>query len=393
MHALISRRFTLMLLCTLVIGALAASSHPFLTPTLAKGTFKTGTPQDDSSERKKDEDSKQPEKPKVSTPAARDESSDSRSNGSVVSPSQERRDNRQSAPSDRTTSYPVQRRDEGTPDLRGQIVKREEGRDPEYRFRKHYTDTFYHPYDREFWSSYPYYDRGAIIIISPERWRDRTQNWRRTYEYVRPRPASIEEALVDIEATWMERNIEFLMWHVDNTGGVDIYLDGKYSHTLSPRQIYKLTDEALQSTVTTSFQFTSVEKHASSARAAARHEYVGPGRRSQTVHLVYYLEKVRERWLIDRIDVRKRPYGSPSCFIATAAFGSPTERDVLTLRRFRDEHLLTNRPGRAFVAAYYHVSPPIAEMISESESARAVVRTLLTPVIQLCRLVDPAAAR
>ncbi|MCX6374810.1 MAG: hypothetical protein NTU88_02005, partial [Armatimonadetes bacterium] len=295
--------------------------------------------------------------------------------------------------SDSTTYSPVQQRDEGTPDLRGQIVKREEGRDPDYRFRKHYTDTFYHPYDREFWSSYPYYDRGSVIIISPDRWQDRTPNWRRTYEYVHPSPGSLEEALVDIEATWMERNLEFLMWHVDDTGHVDVYLDGKYSHTLSSRQIYKLTDEALQSTETTSFQFTSVSRHASSARASARHEYIGPDRREQTVYLVYYLEKVRERWVIDRIDVRKRPYGSPNCFIATAAFGSPMETDVLTLRQFRDDHLLTNRPGRAFVAAYYRISPPIAGMIRESEPARAVVRMLLRPVIQLCRLVDPAAAR
>lgn len=382
MHALISRRFTLVLLCTLVIGALAASSHPFLTPALAKGAFKTVTPQDDSSE-----------EPEVSTPAAIDESSSSRTDNGAVSRTQEQRDDRQNDSSNSATYSPVQQRDEGTPDLRGQIVKREEGRDPDYRFRKHYTDTFYHPYDREFWSSYPYYDRGSVTIINPDRWQDRTPNWRRTYEYLRPQPGSLEEALVDIEATWMERNLEFLMWHVDDTGRVDVYLDGKYSHTLSPRQIYKLTDEALQSTETTSFQFTSVDRQASSARASARHEYVGPDRREQTVYLVYYLEKVRERWVIDRIDVRKRPYGSPNCFIATAAFGSPMERDVLTLRQFRDDHLLTNGPGRAFVAAYYRISPPIAGMIRESEPARAVVRMLLSPVIQICRLVDPAAAR
>ena len=55
------------------------------------------------------------------------------------------------------------------------------------------------------------------------------------------------------------------------------------------------------------------------------------------------------------------------CFLATAAWGSYQEPHVQVLRRFRDEVLLTNGPGRAFVSAYYATSPPLAD--SDSQSA------------------------
>jgi hypothetical protein len=62
------------------------------------------------------------------------------------------------------------------------------------------------------------------------------------------------------------------------------------------------------------------------------------------------------------------------CFIATAAYGTPEAGEIDTLRRFRAEFLLHNPPGRAFVAVYYAVSPPIANFISEHEVIRIAVR-------------------
>ncbi|MGI9308505.1 MAG: CFI-box-CTERM domain-containing protein, partial [Gammaproteobacteria bacterium] len=79
--------------------------------------------------------------------------------------------------------------------------------------------------------------------------------------------------------------------------------------------------------------------------------------------------------------VTEREDDNDGCFIATAAFGTYWEPNVLVLRQWRDNFLLRNEPGRAFVAAYYRHSPPVADWIAEREWARAITRGVLTPLV------------
>jgi hypothetical protein len=72
----------------------------------------------------------------------------------------------------------------------------------------------------------------------------------------------------------------------------------------------------------------------------------------------------------------------PKCFIATAAYGSPTARELDTLRAFRDKALLRSELGTALVEFYYQTSPPIASFIAGHEAIRTVVReAILDPIV------------
>ena len=66
-----------------------------------------------------------------------------------------------------------------------------------------------------------------------------------------------------------------------------------------------------------------------------------------------------------------------SCFIATAVYGDPYAEEVIALRRFRDETLLTNIFGKIFVRIYYKVSPPIAEKLKQMPKTSAFIRKIL----------------
>jgi hypothetical protein len=72
------------------------------------------------------------------------------------------------------------------------------------------------------------------------------------------------------------------------------------------------------------------------------------------------------------------------CFIATAAYGTDTAKEINILREFRDEVLLPNSLGIRFVSLYNKISPPIARLISQHEALRAVVRVgFVDPIVKI----------
>lgn len=73
------------------------------------------------------------------------------------------------------------------------------------------------------------------------------------------------------------------------------------------------------------------------------------------------------------------------CFVATAAHGDIDAPEVVLLRRFRDQKLLTNTPGRVATAAYYRIGPYAAAVIRRYPTLRPPARRALAPAVWWAR--------
>ena len=81
------------------------------------------------------------------------------------------------------------------------------------------------------------------------------------------------------------------------------------------------------------------------------------------------------------------PPAKSTCFIATAAYGTPFAQEIDILRSFRDNKLEKSRFGRGLVKSYYQMSPPIANMIATSELRRMIVRFFLNPIVKFFKRI------
>ncbi len=64
-----------------------------------------------------------------------------------------------------------------------------------------------------------------------------------------------------------------------------------------------------------------------------------------------------------KLPLKYRPAG---CYIATCVYGSYDCPEVWVLRRYRDQHLQKSVMGRAFIAAYYTISPTLVEIFGNT---------------------------
>lgn len=71
------------------------------------------------------------------------------------------------------------------------------------------------------------------------------------------------------------------------------------------------------------------------------------------------------------------PAKKAGCFIATAVYPYSDAPQLSTLRRYRDETLMSTAPGRVAVRIYYRWSPPLAAWLSSRPACAALVRRAL----------------
>lgn len=75
------------------------------------------------------------------------------------------------------------------------------------------------------------------------------------------------------------------------------------------------------------------------------------------------------------------------CFVATATYGTPDAREVLTLRQFRN-YLIQyhDRWARPFIRFYYKHSPALASFIRDNETLKSISRYVLWAPIQFAKI-------
>ncbi len=56
-------------------------------------------------------------------------------------------------------------------------------------------------------------------------------------------------------------------------------------------------------------------------------------------------------------------------------------KEVIILRKFRDNVLMTNFAGKVFVELYYKIPPPIADYIANHDGLRFVLQVTLLPIV------------
>lgn len=87
------------------------------------------------------------------------------------------------------------------------------------------------------------------------------------------------------------------------------------------------------------------------------------------------------------LQVQSSPQPTPpsGCIIVTASYGEETDPQVIFMRNVRDNMIGSNPIGKSLVNGwnifYYSWSPPVANLISNSEEIQAISRILIFPLI------------
>jgi hypothetical protein len=89
--------------------------------------------------------------------------------------------------------------------------------------------------------------------------------------------------------------------------------------------------------------------------------------------------------IVDLVTAKVESGEVSSCFVATAAFGSPMASQVAILRSFRDQILRRQALGEVAIETYYTFGPALAGVIRPSDTLRAIARAALGPVIERAR--------
>jgi hypothetical protein len=134
---------------------------------------------------------------------------------------------------------------------------------------------------------------------------------KRYYEsgyYLEANNSLIERILSDIRRAWVLNEPDLLLQHVWSDVRIDVLMDGEYSYTLEPVDYDEMTRDAIKSTETIDFEFTSVRSRGDDRIVAyGRHKFYDLNDNAKTVYVSYEFVRQRGEWVIDEVGSSAMP--------------------------------------------------------------------------------------
>jgi len=164
-------------------------------------------------------------------------------------------------------------------------------------------------------------------------------------------------------------------------GSSDLF--GMAISNLTPEQLSTITAEAVK------------EKLRLEVDAEKRNLDYGHGKKSAEDHVDTFnmLEKggktTRNKLVSDvktgAGNMRIESKSGATCFVASAAYENPNHKDVVFLRRYRDEVLTRSLLGRRFISFYWKVGPHLAKPVKAVNILRIIFKTLIGLVVKILK--------
>lgn len=119
------------------------------------------------------------------------------------------------------------------------------------------------------------------------------------YTYNRGGYSDLDRALSDIVDAFRYEDANLLAPFLPSNGRIDIYIDGRYSYSVNSDDYYDMTADLIYSVNTTNFEIVQVRRaRTGEYRAVARHDFLDPNGRPQTVWMTFTLERERYGFVI-----------------------------------------------------------------------------------------------
>ncbi len=119
------------------------------------------------------------------------------------------------------------------------------------------------------------------------------------YYLSRDRYSGLHTSLDDIRNAWITDNSDPMARHIDPSARIAVYLDGKYSYSMSGKDYRGMTADAMHHTSTSTFAVYKVDKRSDGAYIAfAKQQFYDANNNYKVAFVSYTLAPRHDKWMV-----------------------------------------------------------------------------------------------